>query len=85
MDQDYPYLDDTGTLWYDGNGFKGENTGECFICHNPTDRVDINFLTFFCNTPACNSRIATVLARNGYEGDFDTDYAESKREEDGRE
>ena len=83
MDQEHPYLDDTGTLWYDQNGFKAANVGQCFICKHPTDRVDINFLTFFCNTGACNRRIETFLAKNGYESDYDTEYASSRREETG--
>jgi len=71
MDLDYPYLDDTGTLWYDSNGFRTENAGECFICKTLTDRIDINFLTFFCNAPACNDSIHAQLAKNGYESDYD--------------
>lgn len=79
MDRDYPYLDDTGALWYDANGFKAENAGECFICKTPTDRVDINFLTFFCNAASCIDSIAAQLAKNGYESDYDEERILSER------
>lgn len=85
MEQDYPRLDGEGTYWYDALGFKAANTGQCFICHAPTDRLDINFFTYFCDSASDNEHIRTVLAKGGYDSDYDIEYLLSLRQRKGRE
>lgn len=35
----------------------------CFICHQLTDRVDIDYHGIFCNSEACNKQIDDDLRR----------------------
>lgn len=71
-EQDYPYIDEYGTTWLDRSTMKAEYTGPCFYCGALTDRVDINFAAFFCNSPADRAGIESDL-RHDYGGEYDDD------------
>lgn len=53
----YPYNDDIGYAWVDPSGFLSVYKKPCFICQRLTNRLDINFDAFFCNSYACNLTI----------------------------
>ena len=74
-DIEYPYTDEYGYYWYDSSGFRqtvSTETGRvpikspCFICHQLTDRIDIDYHGTFCNSDACNKQIDDDL-RGMYE------------------
>lgn len=66
-------MDEAGTVWLDAYGIKAQNSGPCIICGRQTNRVDINLMSFFCNTLACNQDSRTLALRNGYNGEYDED------------
>ncbi len=60
----YPYVDQYGTTWLDQSGILNMyEPGVCFICKEPTSRVDIDYQTTFCNSISCNQEIDDDLRR----------------------
>lgn len=68
----FPYTDKDGWVWIDPTGYDNVisvkpvddfGPGPCFICQKETPRVDINFMTFFCNSENCNKQIKDELSK----------------------
>jgi hypothetical protein len=60
---EYPMRDGYGTYWYDPSGFHGDHEENCFICGEFTNRVDIDYHGYFCNSDECNEVIRKDLER----------------------
>lgn len=60
---EYPGRDSYGTYWYDPSGFHSDEPHVCFICKQPTGRIDIDFHGAFCNSEECNEVIRLDLER----------------------
>lgn len=59
---EFPFVDPTdGTYWYDQITFR-QPDGPCFMCGQPTDRVNVCFEAHFCDSAECNGKIAADLA-----------------------
>ena len=59
---DFPHTDEDGWVWLDPTGYDCDHNdnhkpGLCFMCGKKTNRVDVNFMTFFCNSFECNEQI----------------------------
>lgn len=77
----YPYTDEYGYYWYDSSGFRQTMPTEawryspvkspCFVCHQLTDRVDIDYHAVFCNSEECNKKIDEDLRRSNEEAQTD--------------
>jgi hypothetical protein len=59
---DFPYEDDTGTVWLDPSGFHAP-FGTCFICKLLTSRVDIDYQGHYCGSSECEEAIRKNLER----------------------
>lgn len=57
----YPYVDDLGDTWVDPSGLVFLTQRKCFICKRWTNRLDMDFDDFFCNSYACNLTIELDL------------------------
>ncbi len=60
---EYPRRDGYGTYWYDSCGMHEETVHPCFMCDQPTHRLDINFHAYFCNSDECNEAVRLDLER----------------------
>lgn len=49
------------TDWIDESGITSHWEQPCFVCGDPTMRVDIDYEAPFCNSVECNSKIAYDL------------------------
>lgn len=58
----YPYMDDVGYTWIDPGGFflrflfmgkEAVQKAPCFICNRMTQRIDIDYHGYFCNSWPC--------------------------------
>jgi hypothetical protein len=72
--RDFPFIDDGGNTWLDAYGIKAPIAVPCIICRRQTHRIDINFLSFLCNAPACRKDARYLALRNGYNGEYDEEY-----------
>ncbi len=61
----YPYVDQHGTTWLDASGMLNvwEAGTKCFVCKEPTSRLDVCYEAPFCNSISCNREIADDLER----------------------
>ena len=55
----YPLVDGYGCVWIDPSGFleRNGNSESCFICNRKTNRIDIDYHGYFCDSYACNLTI----------------------------
>jgi len=60
---EYPMRDGYGTYWYDPSGMHSDEPGECFMCRKLTNRIDIDFHGYFCDSEECNEAIRKDLER----------------------
>jgi hypothetical protein len=58
---EYPMTDGYGTYWYDPSGMHSNEPGECFMCKKLTNRIDIDFHGYFCDSDECNEQIRIDL------------------------
>lgn len=59
---DFPYKDDLGFIWVDPDGFIDDSReGKCFICKQPTRRVDISYEGHYCGSTECEEEIRKDL------------------------
>lgn len=59
----YPRVDLQGYYWYDPSGFRAETAQPCFLCHDLTFRIDIDFDGYFCNSDPCNAQMEEDLGK----------------------
>lgn len=54
-DQVYPFVDEYGYTWMDPSGMitPDKEEGPCFICGRYTNRIDIDYQGYFCDSYAC--------------------------------
>lgn len=64
----YPLKDEHGCTWIDPSGFLtplkeplDKMKAPCFICSRMTQRIDIDYMGYFCNSYACNLTIERDL------------------------
>lgn len=75
----FPHTDDDGVVWLDPQGFDNVlgrdnwGPGPCFICKKETSRVDVNYMTFFCNSAECNAKIIDELNKSNLKWPPDPD------------
>lgn len=60
---EYPRRDGDGTYWYDPSTLHTDESGVCFICKRPTNRLDIDYHGHFCGSEECNDFIRQDLER----------------------